>query len=454
MTTHIVTIPRTAFDNALAQMTDYLTSSQQSMTIACGLAASTLVADSYYWTIPTLQLSHTLMPPSSHQAALIVVLEQGMHLSSMRWSDWCSTFLPTLTLDSYPVILLRMSIGGETSAIIRHHQRWQSVERCELSGAAMLQLPLKDQKSTATTEHLSMLSDPQGRYSRMAGAMGAEVLQRLQQSLFAIVGAGRTGSLLAHSLTRMGANVLIIDPDIVELHNLDGDLLLPVHEGLHKADALQRSLQPFARVGSTVQGRVLDIVTSQTAGRLLLWADVVISAVDNDAARMAVAAWCSALLKPHLDIGVAIANDHRIGADIRLTLPAQGCLACVGGFAQKKRLPELVAERISMANQSVFATHSDFRQQRSGSLRSINQIATNYGLRLIEQLYNGSTINNRHLRFEEHNALFSLRELNALPDKVCHVCGTLSGKGADALTDDTTFTRLSLNISQRLKPII
>lgn len=402
-----------------------------------------------YWTVAHLEPSQPVPQTETNQSKIILVLESVAHLSQLPWNEWCNTLIPKEQLGEQSLILLRISLNGEMAAIIRHNYQWQAVSQCELSGAQMLRVSLEDNKSIVMTEHSNMLADAQGRYSRIAGALEKGVLQRIQQSLFAIVGAGRTGSLLAHSLTRMGASVLIIEPDIVELHNLDGDLLLPVHEGTHKADALQRALQPLVRSGATVQGRVLDIVTSQTAGRLLMWADIVISTVDNDAARMAVAAWCSALLKPHLDIGVAIGNDHSIGTDIRLIQPEQGCLACVGGFSKKEILPELVEERIAMANQPVFDKHSDFRQQRAGSLRSINQIASHLGLRLVEQLYTGLINANRYIRFEEEsNGLFLQKELNALSDKTCDLCGKFCGQGAQVVNLNT-LKLMALTLSNR-----
>lgn len=448
---HILTIPRNIFDNALAQMTDYLHSSKMPTTFAYGFPVSTVVSGLCYWTLAELQSSHVI-PTQNNHPLLILVLEQDTHLSNIDWREWCNTFIPTLVLDKQSVILLRISLGGETSAIIRHNSRWEPVLRCELPGTAMLQLPLKDQKSTSNTQHLNMLKNPSGRYSRVVGAIGDSVLQRIQQSLFAVVGAGRTGSLLIHSLVRMGASVLLIDPDVVEPHNLDGDLLLPSHEGMTKVEALTQSLKAIVRPESIVQGRALDIVTSHVAGRMLLWSDVVISTVDNDAARMVAAAWSSALLKPHLDIGVAIGNDHRIGADIRLTLPSQGCLSCVGGFAQKDILPELVAERLVLANQTVTQSNLDFRQQRAGSLRSINQVSSHLGLRLIEQLYAGNINSNRYIRFEERNALFSQQELNAQPHATCLLCHQLCGKGGDVL-DTTAIKLMALRLSNRMRKI-
>lgn len=446
MMTHILTIPRTVFDSALTQMTDNLNQSKEQIEMVFGEAVVSKMADTLCWTVPSIQPTVPLQ-----KAMLVLALEQGDHLLPMRWVDWYSKFTPHLSLNTHPILFIRISHAGETSAIARHNNRWESVSHCDLPGSGMLQISLKDQPysppitSTTNTSH--------GRYSRIAGALGEAPFQRLQKSLFTIIGAGRTGSSLANSLIRMGASVLTLDTDIVELNSLDGDVFLPSHEGMLKTEALQKSLQALVRPGATLQGRAVDVVTSSITGNLLSWSDVIISAVDSDASRMAVAAWSTALLKPHLDVGIAIDHNHEIGADIRLMLPNQGCLACVGGFSQQSRLPELVAERFALAKTNFDQVEKpDFRLQRSGSLRSMNQIATHLGIRLIEQLYTGKFATSRYLRLEDKTQ-FSIRELNAVQkNSTCPICHSFLGQGRQALDEDE-IRLLALRLSGRIRKI-
>lgn len=52
-------------------------------------------------------------------------------------------------------------------------------------------------------------------------------------------GAGGIGSWLSVFLSRMGAGVTIIDPDVVEAHNLGGQLYLNEHIGMPKAESVK-----------------------------------------------------------------------------------------------------------------------------------------------------------------------------------------------------------------------
>jgi hypothetical protein len=70
-----------------------------------------------------------------------------------------------------------------------------------------------------------------------------------------------------------------------------------------------------------------------------LWeADIIASLVDSDPARLTAAATAAAYLKPHLDIGqsvvVARGRERELGVDVRLIIPGQGCLRCIGGAGE------------------------------------------------------------------------------------------------------------------------
>lgn len=305
-------------------------------------------------------------------------------------------------------------------------QPWQPVARLLLPGAEMLNLPVHPGASVAELE-VHDVGEPGPRYSRQAGALGAEVLARMQRSRFALVGVGRTGSALAHSLARMGGSLLCIDPDTMEAHNLDADLP-PLHEGLPKVQALAWQLRGLMRPGATLQTQVLP-VSSPAIGPLLAEADIVLCCVDNDAARLWANAWALALHKPLLDVATGV-HAHGAEADLRLLLPGRGCLSCMGGFAQQADLPRQLQQAMPPA------TPGDFRRQRRGSLRSWAQVSANLGLRMVEQVYAGARHQSTHRRLAERSdgglAVDDWADsFNAA--EVCPLCGTLSGGGLAAV---------------------
>ncbi|MGH8474944.1 MAG: ThiF family adenylyltransferase [Methylococcales bacterium] len=86
------------------------------------------------------------------------------------------------------------------------------------------------------------------RWSRSVGALGEAPWRRLTAQRFALIGCGRSGSLLAAGLIRLGvADLALIDPDYVDVHTLgeaDGVLLADLHRP--KARSLGRA---FAWLG-------------------------------------------------------------------------------------------------------------------------------------------------------------------------------------------------------------
>lgn len=317
------------------------------------------------------------------------------------WNHWLARHAPdhrlaTLVLQP-DMALLWLRADGLVRAVFRPGQAWAAWQQAG-QGAAVsaagpapwwplthLQLPGSDMLELAlgitTNPHDEDAGpDPAGRYSRQAAALGPAVLRRWQRCCFGVVGAGRAGSVLAHSLLRSGASVRVIDSDTLSPHSLDGDLP-PCMEGQPKVLALQRQLQGLARPGATLTPRTLA-VSSPAAGQLLAGVDIVVCAADNDAAALWANAWALATLKPLLVVASGL-HPHGAEVDLRLLPPGAGCLACTGGFSQLAQLPA------QLALPGPVPTPAELGQQRAGSLRSWGQLASHSGLRLLEHLVAG-----------------------------------------------------------------
>ncbi len=83
-------------------------------------------------------------------------------------------------------------------------------------------------------------------WSRTIGALGGEaVWRRLVGLQVAVIGVGRTGSLVVTTLTRLGLRTLsLIDPDIVEAHNI-GEMDGVIHHGTAPRERL--CAEPLSR---------------------------------------------------------------------------------------------------------------------------------------------------------------------------------------------------------------
>jgi hypothetical protein len=234
------------------------------------------------------------------------------------------------------------------------------------------------------------------RFSRLIGTLGPLAWHRLTDSHIVVAGCGRTGSLVALSLARLGlARVTLIDPDHLEEHNLDAmDGVGMTDLGRPKVHAVRDAMQAV-----WPQGRVIAHARSLTALDalpLLRAGEVLISCVDDDGARWAAAVAATLYLMPLLDIGVGVHGQgaqRQMGADVRLALPGDGCLLCWGGVAR----PEQVATLRGATGRRAHAVR-DWRDERAGSLRSLNQIAVGLGLRLLEDLYAGRVNGSRWVR--------------------------------------------------------
>jgi len=133
--------------------------------------------------------------------------------------------------------------------------------------------------------------------------------------------------------------LLLVAPDILEPHNLDAMCgVTEADVGRRKAEALAERLTQFrsdlavhALACSAADDRVVDRVRN---------ADLLATCVDRDTPRLAAAMLAERFLKVHLDIGTGVtvsdAQERLIAGDVRLLLPGQGCVSCVGGLLDQE----------------------------------------------------------------------------------------------------------------------
>lgn len=281
--------------------------------------------------------------------------------------------------------LTLLESNARVDAVARIHRPGLPVEpidRVRLVGPGMQVLVGEDSPP-------SLSSMAQERWSRLIQSIGTGVWHRMVWTRFVIVGCGRTGSLVASALARMGVREIgLVDPDVVEEHNLDGmEGITPRDIGRTKVEAVADA---FYRLESVQLIRTSPTsVTNLAALDLIRWGDVLISTLDDDGARWVSSALAAMYLKPHLDVGTGVLRQNgriEVGADVRLTLPGEACLMCLGGLARPEQVATILGsgedERLARAGR-------DWRNERAGSLRSLNQIAAGLGLRLLEDLFTG-----------------------------------------------------------------
>lgn len=220
-----------------------------------------------------------------------------------------------------------------------------------------------------------------GPYSRELAAFGDrhDALHALQSAHVAVVGAGRNGSLMATHLASIGVGrgrITLIDDDVLESANLAAMALDPTWAGRRKVDAvatLIERIDPRANVH-----RIATTARDPEALQAMARSDLIVVATDrrgSNEARLLAAAAGAAFLRPVLEVGTGIQRgarrELRLGADVRLTLDQ--CLLCMGGLGDIHR-DEAAEDR-------------SWRDQRAGSLRSLNSVATGLAQHLLERFF-------------------------------------------------------------------
>mgnify|MGYP000897046876 CR=1 FL=1 len=314
--------------------------------------------------------------------------------------------------------------------------QWQPVSAVRLIGAGF---------HTSATKWPSVIAQALGldattsRWSRTAGALGGnDILERIRYVKGVIVGAGRTGSLLASAVARLGLPLDLVDSDVIELHNLgEMEAVGESDIGRFKAEALACTLTRLTPSEIVAVNR--PILDPDAIARIKA-CDLMACCVDNDAARLAAGILATLYHKPLCDIGSGIflagrnqrqdfpGGERTMGTDIRLLLPADGCLLCHGGLA------DFDGALARLANARAPEDDPDgWRQQRSGSLRSLNQMATGLALQMIQDLVAARLAESTWVRIEitpSGRAAVSYPQVSREPS--CPLCA-LSGLGDEGL---------------------
>lgn len=256
------------------------------------------------------------------------------------------------------------------------------IDRFVLRGPGMHTVDLVD-RGDAHNHLLTAIPTAGGLYSRTIGALSAEVFKRYQDTQYAIPGCGRNGSHVADVLARHGVRrITLIDEDRIEPHNIAEMALVSESDiGRLKVSAVAGELR---RRHSTTITEVSHSISHLFSLLDVRDCDVIICTVDHDGARLAAQIIATIFGKILIDIGTGIhgSGDLReMGADVRLLIPGEACLLCLGGLRN-----EAEARRMLTSADEERGIHAsrDWQAERTGSLLSLNLLAVSTALRAWE----------------------------------------------------------------------
>jgi molybdopterin/thiamine biosynthesis adenylyltransferase len=143
------------------------------------------------------------------------------------------------------------------------------------------------------------------RYQRNRRMISTPQQLKLFRSRAAVVGCGGLGGYILEELARVGVGQIVaIDPDVFEEHNLNRQLLSSVENlGMAKVEAAEariRQINPAVRLTP-----IREAFGRQNGPKLFDGADVVIDAVDSIPVRLELAETCSHLMIPMVHGAIA-----------------------------------------------------------------------------------------------------------------------------------------------------
>ena len=143
------------------------------------------------------------------------------------------------------------------------------------------------------------------RYQRNQQMISTAQQLQLLQSQVAVVGCGGLGGYILEELARLGVGQIVaIDPDVFEEHNLNRQLLSSIELlGTSKTDA---AVQRIAEINPAVRVRPINLAFGKENGRdMLRDVDLVIDAVDNVPTRLDLAEVCCQINVPMVHGAIA-----------------------------------------------------------------------------------------------------------------------------------------------------
>ena len=262
------------------------------------------------------------------------------------------------------------------------------------------------------------------RWSRTRGALGNAVWRQVRSSRVAVIGASRNGSVAATTFAMLGVGeLLLVDPDREEIHNLDATLgATPAGLGRAKVVNRRRALQRI-RPDLVVDTLPVSFPHPDVIERLRGF-DLVCTCVDHDAARLGAAMVVNDLCLVHLDIGAGVfvaeaGSDRILGADIRLLLPGQACVGCLGGL---RNLDEARYEVAGPPGSLRRGPPVTWQEQRAGSLVTVNSVACNLGIQMWLDLLRGTVTESRWCHLEWRPNGTPTIDLQTMPSTACSIC--------------------------------
>ena len=201
-------------------------------------------------------------------------------------------------------------------------------------------------------------------FARQELAFGQAGQNQIARATVGLVGCGGLGSIIVQQLTHLGVrNWRLIDPDVIEASNLNRvafSLLEDAEHNRPKVEVMERgirSIAPDAQVKALVEN-----VSSEAARLSLRDVDLIVSAPDNDGARLLANEIATAYLIPILDMGTGLNVESgavaEAGGQLVWRFPGEGCLHCAGAIDSARAAIDLMNNEEQTRHEARYGTSS------------------------------------------------------------------------------------------------
>lgn len=274
-------------------------------------------------------------------------------------------------------------------------------------------------------------------------AFSQKGVEKIRKTSVSVIGAGGIGSGLLYQMARIGfEKVTVIDFDRIEASNCNRQyfIIRPRRAlGMNKTDLVKKGYRQFNRKAEIecYAGSVSD----PEAQNMLKRADLVVLAVDNDAARAVVNSFCARYAKPLVNVATGIVMDKEgrkiasAGIQLQWFIPREEsypCLRCHGSLSDREIQRVLMSESLR-ENRKRAGYVENTSQSPVPQVMPLNGIATGLAMWEITAWIAGIKRPSPWLYYDAMQN--KLIQLNVRQNPTCSCCG-LNETSILALGDD------------------
>ncbi|TWT40860.1 Sulfur carrier protein ThiS adenylyltransferase [Thalassoglobus neptunius] len=372
--THEVIIPRATWETALRRL---LVSPGR---WATGRIRTHKTADSMEWLVDQLELAEEFPDGRTRlsRANWIVV---GMLTDDERSPEEILNRMLLQATQQVVVLLFHQTERGRWSGIVHRNGTLFPMDGVRVIGSGMLHL----QRNPVAIPDVP----DDGRWSRTIGGLAPSLWQRTRSAHVLLIGCGRNGTMAAWQLAGLGVHRLtLVDPDKLAIENIEAMPGLEFNDiGKPKTAILGQQL---LKQNPDLMLRCFAYPVSDILDRLKARYDLIVTCVDDDVPRLGASWLARELLIPHIDVGSSVqrseTGETTLAGDVRMLLPHEGCIQCVGGLADREQTMYEFAAPPGSLHRGVPV---EWNQQRAGSLVHLNSMTVGIGVELWLRLLRG-----------------------------------------------------------------